>query len=534
MFQQRTVGGYFRLISELGSGGFGQTFLAEDGRFPTAPKCVVKQLKPQSDKPEVLQLAKRLFEQEVNMLYRLGEHRQIPSIITHFEQDNEFYFVQEYIEGNTFAQELARGAIFSPSQVIEIVGELLEVLAFVHSRDVIHRDIKPANLIRRAADGKTVLIDFGAVKQSSNQNAGRLPHTNTNTIAVGSEGYMPAEQLAGQPRFSSDVYAVGMFAVQLLTQTHPAQLRQNQRTGEWIWQDKAMVNNQIAEFINLMIRFDFRQRFPDAVEALRYLKRLGLNSKNNAANFPNVYPPANPQATSGATQATFFSPARIEQDFSKENSQRLGQPVTAPKPFSPYNHQNVNQYQPNLQNYERQMPYISDGGQFQNTQPMTQYVQPQPIIRRDDSESVLFGSSFFSDIAENKGFRMLLRITFIGIALLFILSFVRGCTFSGFSTQNQLPPAINDGFVPKIASQENAGTSGYKTLAQKKRAEAKTSEDWQAVAKEWKRAEEFYTIAEMNSTDEESRLFNAEEREECKKAKIYAFERSNQALRKGR
>jgi serine/threonine protein kinase len=531
MFQQRTVGGYFRLISELGSGGFGQTFLADDGRFPNAPKCVVKQLKPQSEKAEVVQLAKRLFEQEVNMLYRLGEHRQIPSIITHFEQDNEFYFVQEYVEGNTFAQELARGAIFSSSQVIEIVGDLLEVLAFVHSRDVIHRDIKPANLIRRAADGKTVLIDFGAVKQTSSQNAGRLPQTHTNTIAVGSEGYMPAEQLAGQPRFSSDVYAVGMFAVHLLTQTHPAQLRQNQRTGEWIWQDKATVNIQIAEFINSMIRFDFRQRFPDAIEAFSYLKRLGLNSKNNAVYFPNAYAQVNDEAKSSKTQATFFSPVRIKEEFSEDNRPPLRHPVAAPKPFSPDVHQQINQYQPNLQNYEPQMPFPPDGRQFQNTQPLTQYVQPRPVMQNTNSESVLFGGGFFTDILENKSFRMMLWIALIGVVLLSIWSFVRAMPFS---IQNQLSPTITADYAAGVEAPKKAPASGYKSLALKKQSKAVTSEDWMTVAEEWRKAEDFYKSAETLASDNETRSASAKERIECDKAKIYALNRSDELRRKNK
>lgn len=226
------LAGRYHIVKPLGRGGFGQTFLATDSHLPGQPDCVVKQLQPTSRDPETLRLARRLFDQEAEMLYRLGNHDQIPRLLAHFEQENEFYLVQEFIEGDSLSREFVQRGAFSESEVVELLWDLLQVLAFVHAQGVIHRDIKPANIIHRQRDRKLVLIDFGAVKQISTHpltGAGQ----NTFTIAIGSPGYMPVEQQSFQPRLSSDVYAVGMVALQALTGLAPSELPTDPQTGEF-------------------------------------------------------------------------------------------------------------------------------------------------------------------------------------------------------------------------------------------------------------------------------------------------------------
>ncbi|HEX9960244.1 MAG TPA: serine/threonine-protein kinase, partial [Pyrinomonadaceae bacterium] len=163
--QPVTISNRYRILQNLGEGGFGQTFLAEDLHLPTKPRCVVKHLKPQAADEESVKLARRLFEQEAEVLYRLGNHPQIPAILAHFEEAGEFYLVQELIDGETLAQEFAKGKKYGEAQAVDLMRQVLETLSFVHQQNVIHRDIKPSNLIRRASDGKIFLIDFGAVKQ---------------------------------------------------------------------------------------------------------------------------------------------------------------------------------------------------------------------------------------------------------------------------------------------------------------------------------------------------------------------------------
>ncbi|NEO16535.1 MULTISPECIES: tetratricopeptide repeat protein [unclassified Moorena] len=269
------LGGRYKIISKLGAGGFGQTFLARDLHLPGTPQCVIKQLKPQVTDPQCLEIAKRLFEREAQVLYQLGNHDQIPQLLAHFEENQEFYLAQEFIDGEPLNQEIRQP--WESNRVIALLQDILQVLVFVHEQRVIHRDIKPPNLIRRRKDNRIVMIDFGAVKQASTQIID--PETGqTKTIAIGSHGYTPKEQFGGNPRFSSDIYAVGMVGIQALTGIHPKFLKENSETGEINWRDRVQVNIQVnselADILDCMVRYDFRDRYPTAVEALAAVQRL--------------------------------------------------------------------------------------------------------------------------------------------------------------------------------------------------------------------------------------------------------------------
>jgi serine/threonine protein kinase len=153
----KPLGGRYKIVSELGAGGFGQTFLAEDLHLPGHPRCVVKQLKPQVSDAERLQTARRLFDIEAQVLYQLGNHDQIPRLLAHFEDNQEFYLAQELIEGEPLTQEFVGGSLWHEERVIALLQDLLQVLTFVHQQHVIHRDIKPSNLIRRKHDRQDCL-----------------------------------------------------------------------------------------------------------------------------------------------------------------------------------------------------------------------------------------------------------------------------------------------------------------------------------------------------------------------------------------
>jgi serine/threonine-protein kinase len=134
--------GRYKIIQTLGAGGFGQTFIAEDTKQFNY-KCVVKQLKPLATDTRTLQVARRLFESEAQLLHRLGGHEQIPRLMAYFEEDHEFYLVQEFIDGHELSKELTPGKKLSESYVITLLRSTLEPLAFVHQNNVIHRDINP-------------------------------------------------------------------------------------------------------------------------------------------------------------------------------------------------------------------------------------------------------------------------------------------------------------------------------------------------------------------------------------------------------
>lgn len=265
----------YLITQRLSSGGFGETYLAQDTRIPGNPLCVVKQLRSASNNPRHLEKAKQLFNREAEALAQLGNHEQIPRLLAYFTESDEFYLVQEFIEGQTLEVELQPGRIWTEDQVMQLLQEVLTVLIFVHSRGVIHRDIKPANLIRRQQDGKLVLIDFGAIKQVRIQPDGSgefsvaAPGTRIGTI-----GYMPTEQARGKPRPNSDIYALGMIAIQALAGVHPSQFEDDSQTGEVLWQHRIQASPPLVEVLRRMTRYNFRDRFQTAASALQGVQQL--------------------------------------------------------------------------------------------------------------------------------------------------------------------------------------------------------------------------------------------------------------------
>ncbi|NJP09887.1 MAG: tetratricopeptide repeat protein [Leptolyngbyaceae cyanobacterium RU_5_1] len=282
----KPLGGRYKVICQLGVGGFGQTFLVEDLHLPDHPQCVLKQFKPQLQDAEHLQRASRMFDTEARVLYRLGNHDQIPRLLAHFEEEQEFYLAQELIVGEPLDHLLSKYPVWSERLVVALLKDILEALTFVHQQGVIHRDIKPSNLIRRQTDGKIVLIDFGAVKQVSTGTIDLKQGQSNLTIAIGTQGYMPNEQLAGHPRFSSDVYAVGIVAVEALTGVHPKNLKEDPGTSEIAWQHRALsVCPELVDVLSRMIRYDFRDRYSTAAEALEALHTLPIELLESPLNF---------------------------------------------------------------------------------------------------------------------------------------------------------------------------------------------------------------------------------------------------------
>ncbi len=263
----------YQVVQALGEGGFGHTYIAQDTRRPGNPSCVVKHLKPATHDPEFLQTARRLFNSEAETLEKLGSHDQIPRLLAYFEEDQEFYLVEEFIAGHLLSAELLPGHRWSESQVIQLLQEVLSILEFVHTNGVIHRDIKPDNLIRRSSDNKLVLVDFGAVKQVQMHSLITQGPINE-TVAIGTPGYMPSEQGQGRPRLSSDIYALAMIGIQAVTGLNPRQLSEDPETGEIIWRHDAQVSDALAAVLSQMARHYFKNRYQSATEALRSLNSL--------------------------------------------------------------------------------------------------------------------------------------------------------------------------------------------------------------------------------------------------------------------
>lgn len=270
----------YEIIDILGRGGFAITYTACDRRSPANPPCVVKEiLPPQSDDARVLSRAEELFNREATTLEMLGHHSQIPTLIDYFQEQQKFYIVQEYIDGHPLKDELISDRPWNEAQVAQLLREILEILVFVHDKGVIHRDITPSNLIRRNS-GQIVLIDFGAVKEIATLQI--TASGNTRTTTIGTRGYAPPEQLDGQPRLCSDIYPVGIIAIQAITGLDIDELLPHTRTGERVWHYSAddrpivPINDSLKRVLNRMVRYHFHDRYQSAAEVLQDLRSVTL------------------------------------------------------------------------------------------------------------------------------------------------------------------------------------------------------------------------------------------------------------------
>jgi serine/threonine protein kinase len=266
----------YQIVQSLGAGVFGQTYIAINIEQPHHPKCVIKQLKVSSSQPAYLQSLRLHFLTETETLRYLGHHEQIPELIACFEENERFYLVQEFIEGHALTKELPinqrPGYLWTESEIIQFLQDVLGILKFVHSQGVIHCDVKPENLIRRACDGKLVLIDFGSIQPINFGIDAVLP---IYRVPVTSLGYIPPEQFIDQTQPNSDIYAVGMIAIQALTGLSPLQLKIDPRSNEFIWRSHdTPVSDYLAAILSQMIRYDYKDRFQSVSEILRVLEQM--------------------------------------------------------------------------------------------------------------------------------------------------------------------------------------------------------------------------------------------------------------------
>lgn len=270
------LNGRYQTLGLLGKGGFGATFAAADVGLPGTPICVVKQLRPSTDDPNVFRMAKQLFEREAQTLGKVGNHPQIPRLLDYFEDSQQFYLVQEYVKGHNLHQEVKRNGTFSEGGVKQFLTEILPILTYIHSQEVIHRDIKPANLIRRQTDQQLVLIDFGAVKNEVNSvlAANTSAQTALTAFAIGTAGFAPPEQMAMRPVYASDIYALGITCIYLLTGRTPKEIDCNHQTGEMEWERYVTVGESFAKVIRTMLEISVRHRYKSAQQVLDAMNAL--------------------------------------------------------------------------------------------------------------------------------------------------------------------------------------------------------------------------------------------------------------------
>ncbi|MGK7942550.1 MAG: SUMF1/EgtB/PvdO family nonheme iron enzyme [Crocosphaera sp.] len=293
----------YKIVKKLGEGAFGRTYLAHDLHLMNETRVIKKLVT--SMQGSGLERAKELFKREAKRLYEL-QHEQIPKLYAYFEDNDDFYLVQEFIEGNNLWDEVWRKGRFSQKKIRQLLIQLLFILDYLHKQKILHRDIKPANIMRRLSsvsckkNRKTqlVLIDFGASKQLN---------TTMNPLAASiiyTPGYAPIEQMQGRPQPASDIYSLGVTAVRLLTQCFPNneideygnridklldESQTNWRWKEYAQEQKIEINQGLAAILDKMLQPNINQRYQSAEAVLKDLKNL-LNPQSIIAKSVTTQP----------------------------------------------------------------------------------------------------------------------------------------------------------------------------------------------------------------------------------------------------
>lgn len=267
----------YQIISQLGHGGFGRTYLAEDLQ-QSKQHCVVKEFAPQVEELEDLEKAKELFDREAKVLRQL-KHPQIPGFHSSLQPKlgtkDFFFLVQDYVDGETYfdlsLQKQEHGQNFTEAEVIELLKNILPVLSYIHSKDVIHRDISPDNLMLRRSDNLPVLIDFGAVKQLPASKGFWFTQLAANRTILGKKGYAPEEQLRQGKVFpSSDLYSLAVTALVLVAGKEPQTLYDSYQ-GNWRW-GEIKISPKFASVLKKMLSYKPSDRYPLASEVLKDLE----------------------------------------------------------------------------------------------------------------------------------------------------------------------------------------------------------------------------------------------------------------------
>lgn len=263
------VAGRYRALRQLGSGGFARTFEAVD-EYRLNTFCAIKQFYPIQQSNTAVEKSRELFKQEGAILKTLGQHPKIPKLLAFFEQQDQLYIIQEFIEGSDLFQEVNQKGPLSEEAIRQLLFELLPVLQFIHKKQIIHRDIKPSNIIRRWDDA-LILIDFG----SSHRLGSNLK--NQNSTITGTPGYAAPEQMRGKVLPASDLYSLGVTCIRLLTGCFPGDdgsdpLFDRDR-GQWQWTDFAsQIGAELVVILNKLLQRQASDRYQSATDVLEALE----------------------------------------------------------------------------------------------------------------------------------------------------------------------------------------------------------------------------------------------------------------------
>lgn len=265
--------------SLLGRGSFGITFLAQNIYLPGQPLCVIKQLAPQFTDANQISISRQQFDLEASSLSQLGSHAQVPTLLDYFTIGSECYLVEEYIPGIVLTQVIREQHQFTEAEVANFLNQMLPLLEYIHSHHLIHRDIKPENIILCQTDRRFVLVDFGAVKDINPIFSATSEQSDISSSSIGTPGFAPPEQLANRAVYASDLYALGMTCIYLLTGKEPSHFPTDPYTCELLWSEAVEISPELSETIGKMVQIPLVDRYQSATQVMTALENLAIRAK---------------------------------------------------------------------------------------------------------------------------------------------------------------------------------------------------------------------------------------------------------------
>ncbi len=276
----------YRIISKIGEGGMGEVFLAED--LNLSRKVAIKMLAPELMRnPEIVERFKQEAQVQSSLL-----HPNIVALYNFFIEDDKFYMVMEYVEGETLAQRLKRLGMMPANFCLPIFEQILQAVAFAHSKGIIHRDLKPSNIII-SNNNVVKIMDFGIAKIFGVDGKTKMG------TKMGTVNYMSPEQVRGEVVDNrTDIYSLAITLYEMLTGKNPYGDLHDK--SEYLIMEKIIkeglkdpreynqyIPNWLVDIIYKATAKDRNYRIPNAMVFLNLIK-----SGPNAQNIP---PKVNPQ-----------------------------------------------------------------------------------------------------------------------------------------------------------------------------------------------------------------------------------------------
>lgn len=255
----------YELIKCINKGGMSAVYLAINKRLGN--RWVVKETHKTTDSNSDIYTNSLIAEANVMKDF---DHPAFPRIVDIIEDDSSIYLVMDYIEGSTLEEVLKNDGPQDEDKVIDWALQICDALTYLHTQDppIIYRDMKPSNVILKP-DGKVKIIDFGVVRVFN-------PNKTNDTIALGTMGFAPPEQYSGQTDARSDIYALGMTMIYLLTGQNPCS---DPFLCKSVRELNDTMSDDICKVIDKCIALNPEKRYQDCFELVKDLENVSTSRK---------------------------------------------------------------------------------------------------------------------------------------------------------------------------------------------------------------------------------------------------------------